>query len=278
MSDPIDPVDRRRPDGAQRARYGRRSGDAWPADAGRGAGGRGHRLPDGQRGGRGRRRAALAAAAQPAGHRLHRPAHRGPAAGAHGAARLPPRPAAQPHPQRQPVVAAGGGGHLLRRLPVARLPLGAAHPRHRLPAQDARRDRDHLHQLAGQLRGAGQAGRRLPRLPAARDRPGGAQHELRHHLHRAHLRPLRHRPAGAHGRLLELPQQHARDRAHHLRHRAASWSRCWRWDCSWCETSAAASSSGYRCRSASWPCTTCSSRASSRSSAASCRSSPSSRR
>ena len=53
-------------------------------------------------------------------------------------------------------------------LPAARLSLDAAAARRGHEHPRARLDRDHLHQLAGQLPRAGQAGRRLPRLPAAR--------------------------------------------------------------------------------------------------------------
>ena len=150
-------------------------------------------------------------------------------------------------PQRQPLVAAGGLGHLLPRLPAPRLALGAAHPGRGLPAQGQGLDRDHLHQLAGQLRGAGQAGRRLPGLPAAHQHRRGAQQDLRHHLHRARLRPHRDRGPGPGGRLLELPRRACRRRSGSSSPSASSWSPCSSSACSWSATSGAGSWSGCRC-------------------------------
>ena len=63
-------------------------------------------------------------------------------------------------------------------------------------------DRDHLPVVAGQLRRAGQARRRLPRLPAQDQQHGLAVADVRDGLHRAHPRPVRDRPARARGRLL----------------------------------------------------------------------------
>ena len=107
------------------------------------------------------------APAQPAHARLDRAAHRGAAAAGRRTARLPPGPAAASHPQRQSLVAARGPGHLLRGLPYPWLALGDPRPGRRVPAQGQGLHRDGAHQLAGQLRRAGQAGRCLPRLPAA---------------------------------------------------------------------------------------------------------------
>ena len=52
-----------------------------------------------------------------------------------------------------------------------------------------------------------------------------AQPDLRHHLHRARLRPLRDRGPGPGGRLLELPRRAVDGGPAHLR-ASASWSSC----------------------------------------------------
>ena len=191
---------------------------------------RGPRLPARPRGKRAAA-TAVASAARPANDHLdrrpdlhHRP---GPVA----APELPPRRAAGAHRQRKPVAAAARVRHLLRRLPAARLALGdpAAWRGHR--DQRSRLDRDHLHQLAGQLPGAGQARRRLSRLPAQGQQRHLDQQDVRHDLHRARLRPLRDRAAGTRCGLLELPHGHVargpaglRDRP--CRHRRACESAC----------------------------------------------------
>ena len=71
-----------------------------------------------------------------------------------------------PHPRREPAAGAGRVRRLLCRVPAARLALEAAPARHRLRDLDPRLDRDHLPVVARQLRRAGQARRRLSRLPA----------------------------------------------------------------------------------------------------------------
>ena len=133
-------------------------------------------------------------------------------------------------------------GHLLRRLPHPGLALGDPHPGHGLPAQGQGLDRDGAHQLAGQLRRAGQAGRRLPRLPAAHQHRGRAQQDLRHRLHRARLRPHRDRGPGPRGGLLELPRRGCPRRSGSSSPSASWWSSCSSSACSWCATSGAGSS------------------------------------
>ena len=80
-------------------------------------------------------------------------------------------------------------------------------------------DRDHLPVLAGQLRRAGQARRRLSRLPAQDQQHGVAEPDVRHGLHRARARPLRDRAARDRGRLLELPRRPAAGDPDRVRHR-----------------------------------------------------------
>ena len=110
---------------------------------------------------------------------------------------------------------------LLPRLPAARLPLEAAPARDRLRHRPAQLDRDPVHLVVRQLRRAGQARRRLPRLPAQDEQRGVAQPDLRDGLHRAHPRHLRDRHPRPGGRLLELPRRDAAgDPARlHRRHR-----------------------------------------------------------
>ena len=125
-----------------------------------------------------------------------------------GAAGLPARPAASTHPRRQPVVAAGGLRHLLPRLPAARLSLVAAAARHRLRASASRDSTEiiFISWLVNCLVPAklGDVYRAwLLRVNYDTSRSA----DLRDGLHRAHLRPLRHRDARPGGGLLELPRR-----------------------------------------------------------------------
>ena len=115
---------------------------------------------------------------------------------------------------------ARGIPRLLCRIPVARLPLGDPAARHRCAHRDEGLDRDHLPVLARQLCRAGQARRRLPRLPAEDQQPDGiAVANVRDRLHRARPRSLRHRAAGPRRRLLELPERAAAGHPGRVRHR-----------------------------------------------------------
>ena len=93
--------------------------------------------------------------------------------------------------------------------PLARLSLEAAPARDRLRDQPAQLGRDPVHLVVRQLRRAGQARRRLPRLPAQDEQRGLAQPDVRDGLHRAHPRHLRDRDPRPRGRLLELPRRAA---------------------------------------------------------------------
>ena len=89
------------------------------------------------------------------------------------------------HPPGQPGARPARLHRVLPRLPVARLSLEAAPARDRLRHQPAQLGRDPVHLVVRQLRRAGQARRRLPRLPAQDEQRGVAQPDLRDGLHRA---------------------------------------------------------------------------------------------
>ena len=78
----------------------------------------------------------------------------------------PPGRGAGAHPPGKPGAGPAGVRGVLPRLPVARLSLEAAAARDRLRHQPAQLGRDHVHLVVRQLRRAGQARRRLSRLPA----------------------------------------------------------------------------------------------------------------
>ena len=144
-----------------------------------------------------RARPAVAAPARAAHDHLDRPAPGGArCCFARGPPRVPARPAARrssPRPTR--------GGCWPRSASTTSASRSAATAGRLLlrgtgyPLKVEGLDRDHLHQLAGQLRRAGQAGRRLSRVPAAHQHARLAQPDLRHRVHRARLRPLRDRAA-----------------------------------------------------------------------------------
>ena len=97
-------------------------------------------------------------------------------------------------------------------LSAPRLSLAAAAARRRNRVARARLNRDHLHQLAGQLPRA----RPSSATSIARGCYGQlrrlAEPHLRHGLHRAHLRPVRDCAAGPGGWLLELSRPACRPR------------------------------------------------------------------
>ena len=97
-----------------------------------------------------------------------------------------------------PAPPARGVRRLLPRLPAARLALGD--PASAAPASGSKvrgQHRDHLHQLARQLPRAGEARRRLSRLPAEDQLPGLAVADVRDRVHRADPRPVRDRRSSA---------------------------------------------------------------------------------
>ena len=137
-----------------------------------------------RRGGHRRAGLALAPAApaaddhldpHPAGH--HRGVHRHQRRGA--------RQGPGPHRGRQPGPRRRRVRHLLPGLPAARLALEGPAARHRIHHRDQGLDRDHLPVVAGQLRGAGQAGRPVSRLSPQDQQHGLAEQDLRDRVHRA---------------------------------------------------------------------------------------------
>ena len=119
-----------------------------------------------------------------------------------------------------PAAGAGGVPGVLRGLPAARLSLGDPAARHGRARLDQGLHRDHLPVLAGQLRRAGQARRRLSRLPAEDQQPDRvAVADVRDGLHRARARPVRDRDPRPRRGLLELPQRAAAGHPGRLRDR-----------------------------------------------------------
>ena len=100
---------------------------------------------------------------------------------------------------------------------------------------------DHLPVLAGQLRGAGEAGRPVSRLSPQDQQHGVAEQDLRDRVHRARPRRDRDRPARDPGRLLELPRRPAAGGPGRVRDRPGRRRSCWSSACSRCATSGARS-------------------------------------
>ena len=198
---------------------------------------------------------ARAAPAPAADHRLDpRPA------GHHRGVRRPqlagPLQGPGPDRRREPGPRPGRLPRLLQRVPPARPALGDPAARDRLPDRHQGLDRDHLPLVAGQLRRAGQARRRLPRLPAQDQQHRLAEPDLRDRLHRALPRRDRDRAAGHGGRATGASGTACRPRSRSCSPSARSSSASSRSACSRCATSDDGSSSRCRCRTPSSSCTT----------------------
>ena len=163
--------------------------------------------------------------------------------------------------RRRPGPRAGRVHRVLPGLPAARPALGDAAPRDGVPHRGQGLDRDPVPVLAGQLPHPRQAGRRVPRLPAADQQRRVPQPHVRDGVHRADPGHLHDRAAGHRGRVLELPHRPAPGDPGGLRDRDRDRRPPRAWRCSRCATSAGGSS--WRCpsRSGSWSSTTGSSRA-----------------